>query len=196
MNHEKVCPICGEGKTALRVDQVETTYKEQVGRVAFRLLECESCGSDFAGPAEALANKRAVVAFRKKVDGLLSGQEIRALRERMDISQKQAAQLFGGGPVAFSKYENDDVAQAESMDKLLRVASEQPSALAALQKLAGVHAEVHQPRVERRSNVFVLPVVHLVAHISAARFESEFEPIGGQPTSTGGGTVSSVRLFH
>ena len=33
----------------------------------------------------------------------------------------QAARLLGGGPVAFSKYENDDVAQSESMDNLLRL---------------------------------------------------------------------------
>ena len=37
------------------------------------------------------------------------------------MTQGQAARLFGGGPVAFSKYENDDVAQSESMDNLLRL---------------------------------------------------------------------------
>ncbi|QJC54805.1 Antitoxin MqsA [Polaromonas vacuolata] len=37
------------------------------------------------------------------------------------MTQGQAARLFGGGPVAFTKYENDDVAQAESMDNLLRL---------------------------------------------------------------------------
>ena len=198
MNHEKVCPICGEGKVTPRVDQVETTYKERVGKVAFHLLECDSCGSDFAGQAEALANKRTVIAFRKRVDGLLSGEEVRALRERLGISQKQAAQLFGGGPVAFSKYENDDVAQAESMDKLLRVVSAEPSALAVLQKQAGVHVAVDKPVVERRRNFHTYHVValHVVAQVSATRYDAGFEPFEEQTALLGRETVTSARRVH
>ena len=37
------------------------------------------------------------------------------------MTQGQTARLFSGGPVAFSKYENDDVAHSESMDNLLRL---------------------------------------------------------------------------
>ena len=61
------------------------------------------------------------MAFRKSVDSLLTGAEITALRAKYQLTQAQAARLFGGGPVAFSKYENDDVAQSEAMDALLRL---------------------------------------------------------------------------
>ena len=83
--------------------------------------QCDACGSDFAGAAESKQNKRALMAWRKQVDGLLTGEEITALRKQYKLTQGQAAKLFGGGPVAFSKYENDDVAQSESMDTLLRL---------------------------------------------------------------------------
>jgi HTH-type transcriptional regulator/antitoxin MqsA len=61
-----------------------------------------------------------MVAFKKEVDGLLTGAQVRALRERLGINQSEAAKIFGGGLVAFSKYESDDVSQSEAMDKLLR----------------------------------------------------------------------------
>ena len=82
---------------------------------------CNVCTSDFAGAPESKLNRRALMAFRKRVDELLTGAEITALRKQYKLTQGQAARRFGGGPVAFSKYENDDVAQSESMDNLLRL---------------------------------------------------------------------------
>jgi HTH-type transcriptional regulator / antitoxin MqsA len=121
MGTTELCSICGKGHVMNHVDQVETAYKGAKGLVSMHYKSCDACGSDFAGAEESRLNKRAVLAFRKSIDGLLSGAEICALRSRYGINQKQAARLFGGGPVAFSKYENDDVAHSESMDKLLRL---------------------------------------------------------------------------
>jgi len=99
---------------------------------------CDCCGSEQAGPAELRANKRTMVAFKKEVDGLLTGAQVRALREHLGINQSEAARIFGGGPVAFSKYESDDVSQSEAMDKLIRLADELPEAFAILAAEAGV----------------------------------------------------------
>ena len=79
-------------------------------------------------PHQARDNKRRMVAFKKSVDGLLTGAEVRALRERLGLKQSDAARVFGGGVVAFSKYENDDVTQSEAMDKLMRLADRVPQA--------------------------------------------------------------------
>lgn len=90
--------------------------------MTLHFAECDACGSEITGDAHSRANKRAVLAFRKSVDGVLTGAETRALREKYSITQDQAARLFGGGPKAFSKYEADDVAHAAAMDTLLRLA--------------------------------------------------------------------------
>ena len=163
MNDETRCPICGEGHVTDHVEQVEAEYKGHKGQVASHYQLCDACGSDFAGAAEMRANKRAVMAFRKQVDGLLSGAEIAALRERYKINQKQAARLFGGGPVAFSKYENDDVAHSEAMDKLLRLVLCSEDAFWALVDQEGMTAELRpaKPAAQivfarnRSSNVIV-----------------------------------------
>ena len=121
MDTKELCPICGEGHVTHHVDQFESEYKGKTAMLPSHYKLCDTCHSDFAGAAEGKLNKRCIMAFRKSVDGLLTGDEICALRGRYKLTQTQAAQLFGGGPVAFSKYENDDVAHSEAMDTLLRL---------------------------------------------------------------------------
>ncbi len=121
MNTQEHCPICGKGPLSNHADPLESDYKGQKKMLALHYRVCAACHADFAGARESRLNKRGVMAFRKTVDGLLTGAEICAIRQQYQLTQSQAARLFGGGPVAFSKYENDDVAQSEPMDKLLRL---------------------------------------------------------------------------
>lgn len=121
MNDKTLCSLCGEGHITPRTENTVTEYRGQQGTVTLHFAECDACGSEIVGDAESRANKRAVLAFKKTVDGLLAGEEIRAIRDKYQITQAQAAKLFGGGPVAFSKYENDDVAHSDAMDTLLRL---------------------------------------------------------------------------
>lgn len=121
MNSKELCPVCGEGHVTSQVEMAESEYKGQKAVVPLHYQVCDACHSDFAGVKEGKLNKRGIMAFRKSVDGLLTGDEICALRGKYKLTQIQAAALFGGGPVAFSKYENDDVAHSEAMDTLLRL---------------------------------------------------------------------------
>jgi len=136
--HEMLCPICEAGSLVPQATENEVTYKEQTRSLPLLMSVCQACGSEQTTAQQARDNKRAMLAFRKEVDGLLTGAELRALRERLNISQAQAARLFGGGPVAFSKYENDDVAQSEAMDRLIRLAAEVPEAARWLARRTGV----------------------------------------------------------
>ncbi|MCS4502490.1 type II toxin-antitoxin system MqsA family antitoxin [Arhodomonas aquaeolei] len=149
MNREydkELCPVCGEGHLAEHQDECEVEYRGRSERLPSVYSRCDVCGVEQTTAAQARRNKRETLAFRKHVDGLLTGQELRDLRERLAINQKQAAALFGGGPVAFSKYENDEVAQSEAMDRLLRLADAMPEVVltwlrdyAGLPDEAGVH---------------------------------------------------------
>lgn len=133
-----ICPICDEGLLHEQVGKNSVDYKGHTAELDLHYSVCDACGSEQSGATQLSANKRAMMAFKKRVDGLLSGREIRALRERLGISQAEAAKIFGGGPVAFSKYESDDVAQSEAMDKLLRLVAIVPDALDYLRRKAGL----------------------------------------------------------
>lgn len=133
-----LCPICGEGKLHHQVGKNHVEYKGQAAELDLHFSLCDACGSEQADATQTRTNKRQMIAFKKRVDGLLTGNEVRALREKLGLSQAEAALVFGGGPVAFSKYESDDVAQSEAMDKLLRLAVELPAAFDLLCRRAGV----------------------------------------------------------
>lgn len=136
----QLCPLCEEGQLHERMDFSEVEYKGQHASLPLYFAECDACGSEQGSAEHIRRNKRAMIAFKKQVDGLLPGAGVRAIRERLGITQAQASQIFGGGPVAFSKYEGDDVMQSEAMDKLLRLASEVPEAFAKLARDA--HVEI------------------------------------------------------
>ncbi len=46
-----------------------TQYAGKQGTVTLRFAECDACGSEMTCDADSRANKRAVLAFRKSVDG-------------------------------------------------------------------------------------------------------------------------------
>jgi HTH-type transcriptional regulator/antitoxin MqsA len=135
------CPICGGGQLEPKAGKHHVEYEGVARDIDLFYSVCNACGSEQGDATQMRENKRAMTRFKKEVDGLLAGSEIRALREQLGINQVEAAKIFGGGPVAFSKYEADDITQSEGMDKLLRVAREVPEAYALLRELAGLRVK-------------------------------------------------------
>ena len=119
--HNSYCKACGEGILTQQNRIREIPYKDTILNVKEVLFECEECGAQPSTTSLMRDHRRAITAAKKQYDELLSGQEIRKIREDLGIDQSEAHQLFGGGPTAFSKYENNDVMQSESMDTLLRL---------------------------------------------------------------------------
>lgn len=185
----KVCPICEDGVLTLKEGVNETVHKGVKGSVCFFYEECNACGSEQADAHLSLKNKRLMIAFRKQAEGLLTGEEVRAVRERLKLKQSVAARIFGGGPTAFSKYESDDVAQSVAMDKLLRVADALPQAYSYLGELAGQQLPARTPAlsvVQANENVIWrtvdlsggLVVVKDEAHVPQTHIISEEERYG------------------
>lgn len=160
MDTQELCPICGEGHVTAQVQEIESDYKGHKAMLPLHYRLCNVCTSDFAGAPESKLNRRVLMAFRKRIDGLLTGAEITALRKQYKLTQGQAARMFGGGPVAFSKYENDDVAQSESMDNLLRLVRRSAEAFWQLVEEKGMVAEftrqTSMATIKRNAEIHVL----------------------------------------
>jgi DNA-binding transcriptional regulator YiaG len=56
----------------------------------------------------------------------ISPQMVRAAREAVGVSRRQAGKVFGGGPTAFYKYETAKAVPSEGKANLLRLALERP----------------------------------------------------------------------
>jgi HTH-type transcriptional regulator/antitoxin MqsA len=134
----EICPACGEGHLSSSVHYSPAEYNGHTKNIALHSSVCDFCGSVLAGSNEAKLNKRAMAAFRKEVDSLLSGLQIRKFRVDYCLSQEICAELFGGGVVAFTRYENDDVMQSGAMDRLLRLCIADPKNIILLAGEVGV----------------------------------------------------------
>ena len=138
MSDLPVCPICDEGHLHARSEMIEVEHAGRNGQINSLYSECDECGSETATTAQVRDNKRFMIAFKKQTEGLMTGTEVKAMRRSLGLNQEQAARMFGGGPVAFSKYENDDVVQSEPMNNLLKVSKRFPMVAAYLAEEAGV----------------------------------------------------------
>ena len=191
MNDKTLCPLCGEGHLTPRTEETVTEYAGQQGKVTLRFAECDACGSEITGDADSRANKRAVLAFRKSVDGLLTGAEVRALRDKYSITQDQAARLFGGGPKAFSKYESDDVAHAAAMDTLLRLALRSEDTFWELVALKGMTSEF-PARVVAKRHTMDVPVIRIELTIRR-EVAPDMQPAHRFHYSMPAGTMNTLR---
>jgi len=121
MNQE-MCPVCDEG--VLKLSTFSDTFNYKANSVLVENLECTECDVCKSTPVltqQILNNQLRIADGKRKTCGLLTSTEIKAVRKMYNLTQKQAAEIFGGGANAFSKYERGDVIQSEPMDKLLRL---------------------------------------------------------------------------
>lgn len=126
-NH--TCVMCDEGLLIKKTVIDNVDFKGQILKVPNTHLECNLCGCIELDDEYAKVNNRALNVEKKKALGLFTGSEIKEIREILGISQAEASTLFGGGKVAFSKYENDDVIQSKSMNTLIGATKQIPELL-------------------------------------------------------------------
>jgi HTH-type transcriptional regulator/antitoxin MqsA len=117
------CPICSGSKLE-RKEVTETfEYKGQSFECPdYVVYACESCGEEIVDSKCLKESGRKIRDFYRKVDGLLTSDEIKRIRKfKLGLTQDDASKLIGGGPKSFCKYENCEVIQSEAVDNLLRV---------------------------------------------------------------------------
>ena len=132
---------CCEGHLHTMTRDEDVEYKDTRGQLAIHFSVCDVCKAEISDASDLLKNKREWIRFKKKVDHIPLGNEISKMRKEHHLSQSLAASIFGGGPVAFSKYENDDLIPDESMVNLLKLAIAYPDTVRHLAKLKGIELE-------------------------------------------------------
>lgn len=174
MQDKNLCPLCGEGHLTDSKSLNRVEYKGTTADIDSFFSVCNVCGSEQANAKQLRNNKRAMISFKKQVDGLLTGAQVKGIREQLGITQAEAALIFGGGPVAFSKYEADDVMQSEAMDKLLRVASDSRDAFSIMASRVGLG-------ISSRTSVWQAVAVESSKTTSSAIYKSRIISSAGIP---------------
>ena len=135
---KEFCPFCDGTNLSVVESHAQHEIDGQQVSVPAHSHACGDCGALFGNGADMRFNARAMRAATKRARKLLTGEEVRAIRERLGLTQAKAAELFGGGPVAFSKYESDDIAQSEGMNMLLRLIDLHPQLVEDVARIQGV----------------------------------------------------------
>jgi HTH-type transcriptional regulator/antitoxin MqsA len=119
------CPECG-GKMTFKTKVEELNYKGYTTKVRTKGWWCASCGEGILDADALKASERAFLDLKAEVEGLLSPDEVAAIRKRLRLSQRRAGELLGGGPRAFQKYESGEVMVSAAMSNLLRLLGRDP----------------------------------------------------------------------
>jgi HTH-type transcriptional regulator / antitoxin MqsA len=80
---------------------------------------------------------RALVELKAETHGVLKPSEVRAVRQRLKLSQRKAGEILGGGPRAFQKYESGEILVSRPMTQLLRLLDRDPKRLQELSRSPG-----------------------------------------------------------
>lgn len=99
-------------------------------------LKCRGCGEVVLRFQEAKRLHEDAVAIYRRKHGLLSADDIRAIRERFGLRQSDLAHLLRLGANTVSRWESGRNAQTAAMDMLLRLIRDVPGSIEYLRERA------------------------------------------------------------
>lgn len=93
-------------------------------------LKDTACGETVLDASQSTRVSGAMLAFNKQVNAsIVDPGFITTVRKKLDLDQREAAEIFGGGVNAFSRYENGKTKPPLALIKLLRLLDHHPELL-------------------------------------------------------------------
>ncbi|MGY0620081.1 type II toxin-antitoxin system MqsA family antitoxin [Lysobacter sp. A378] len=97
---------------------------------------CPACGESVLDATQSTRVNLAMLAFNKQVNAaIVDPMFIVNVRKKLALDQREAAEIFGGGANAFSRYENGKTKPPLALVKLLRVLDRHPELLSEVRKV-------------------------------------------------------------
>jgi HTH-type transcriptional regulator / antitoxin MqsA len=130
-------PVCPEtGKPMVRDTRPLTIkYKGQSATIQMPGWYCDESRESIHTGEDMKVSDAALKELKNTVD-LLNAQEVKRIRTKIGLTQREAGAIFGGGPNAFQKYEQGTVTVSKPMSNLLRVLEKHPEEIEELRKYA------------------------------------------------------------
>lgn len=125
------CPACGAAELVRDTRELPYTYKGETTTIpAVAGGYCPDCGESLLDAAESSRVSAAMVAFNRQVNASIVDPDfIARVRKKLALDQREAAEIFGGGINAFSRYENGKTKPPLALVKLLKVLDRHPELL-------------------------------------------------------------------
>ncbi|NUO86899.1 MAG: type II toxin-antitoxin system MqsA family antitoxin [Cupriavidus sp.] len=124
------CPECGGAELVSGMRDMPYTYRGETTVIPNVLGQwCPKCGEGVL-PRDSDWVSEAMLAFNRQVNAaLVDPAYITEVRKKLRLDQREAAEIFGGGVNAFSRYETGRTKPPLALVKLLRLLDRHPELL-------------------------------------------------------------------
>ena len=125
------CPSCGAAELVHDTRVLSYTYKSESTLIPQVTGEfCPACGEAVLDASQSSRVSGAMLTFNKQVNAsIVDPAFITTVRKKLDLDQREAAEIFGGGVNAFSRYENGKTKPPLALVKLLKLLDHHPELL-------------------------------------------------------------------
>jgi len=125
------CPVCGATELIHDTRNVSYTYKGETTTIPAVTGEfCPACDEIVLNREHGDRYSELLGVFQRQVNAaFVDPNYVARVRKKLDLDQRQAAELFGGGVNAFSRYENGKTKPPLALVKLLKLLDRHPNLL-------------------------------------------------------------------
>ena len=125
------CPSCAAAELVHDTRDMPYIYKGESTLIPAVTGDfCPACGEVVLDAAESTRTSAAMLEFNKQVNAaIVDPGFIASVRRKLALDQREAAEIFGGGVNAFSRYENGKTKPPLALVMLLRVLDRHPDLL-------------------------------------------------------------------
>ncbi len=125
------CPTCGAAELIHDTRDLPYTYKGETTVIPAVTADfCHACDESITDMTETERVMNEMQAFNKQVNAaIVDPAFIINVRKKLDLGQREAAEIFGGGVNAFSRYENGKTKPPLALVKLFKLLDRHPDLL-------------------------------------------------------------------
>lgn len=125
------CPSCGSARLRRDTRDMPYAYKGETTTIPSVTGDfCPACGEAVLDRVQGDRYSELVGAFQRQINSAyVDPAYITKVRKKLDLDQREAAEIFGGGVNAFSRYENGKTKPPLALVKLLKVLDRHPELL-------------------------------------------------------------------
>ena len=125
------CPVCGAAELIQDTRDLPYIYKGETTVIPAVVADfCSACGESITAMAETERVMCEMLAFNKQVNAaIVDPAFIVSVRKKLSLGQREAAEIFGGGVNAFSRYENGKTKPPLALVKLFKLLDRHPDLL-------------------------------------------------------------------
>lgn len=125
------CPVCGAAELVRETRDLPYAYRGEATTIAAVTADfCPACDESITDAAETDRVMRDMQGFNQQVNAAIVDPAFMVgVRRKLDLGQREASELFGGGVNAFSRYENGRTKPPVALVKLLKLLDRHPELL-------------------------------------------------------------------